>query len=68
MNMCAVLLYSGHLVGCLLWFVASDIHTHPLRTSWAYAAGLNQANFYVQYVLTAGWDIIAQNNSAQTRS
>ena len=44
------LLYSGHLVGCLMWYVGSDEHAHVKPGSWADAAGLAHATVVTQYV------------------
>ena len=46
----AGLLYIGHLVGCLMWYVASDEYTRVKPGSWADAAGLAHANGVTQYV------------------
>ena len=50
----AGLLYWGHLVGCLLWFMASDDYSHPFPDSWAAVAGLSNKKPVEQYV-TPGW-------------
>ena len=50
MNACQGLLYSGHLVGCLMWFVGSDEYARVKPGSWSHAAGLADASGVTQYV------------------
>lgn len=70
------LLYSGHLVGCLMFYVGSDEYAHVKPGSWADAAGLADATGVTQYlagvyfamatVTTVGYgDITAQPGAEQ---